>query len=77
MGRALGQPGLHPSCLTFIRDNDVAVLGWDMLEAAPPHYGTDVTVHAAISSFGVVLLDNALLEPLATRVQRKTATSSC
>ena len=59
------KPGLHPSCLTFIRDNDVAVLGWDMLEAAPPHYGTDVTVHAAISSFGVVLLDNALLEPLA------------
>ena len=59
------KPGLHPSCLTFIRDNDISVLGWDMLEGHPPPYGSDVTVHAAISSFGVVLLDNALLEPLA------------
>ena len=59
------KPGLHPSCLTFVRDNDISVLGWDMLEASPPHYGEDVTVHSAISSFGVALLDNALLEPLA------------
>ncbi len=55
------KPGLHPSCLTFIRENDISVLGWDMLEASPPHFGENVTVHSAISSFGVALLDNALL----------------
>ena len=66
------KPGLHPSCLTFIRENDVSVLGWDMQEAAPPHYGSDVTVHAAISSFGVVLLDNALLQPLANTCAKES-----
>lgn len=59
-------PGLHASCLPFIRDNDVAVLGWDLMDAAPNEYGVPWTVHGALFSYGVALLDNALLEPLAT-----------
>jgi len=58
-------PGLHASCLPFLRDNDVAVLAWDLMDASPNEYGLPWTVHAAIFSFGVALLDNALLQPLA------------
>ena len=57
-------PGLHPSCLPFVRENDVAVLIWDMLDMMPLPYG-GLNLHTAINAFGVVLLDNALLEPLA------------
>jgi len=64
---AAGQatPGLHASCLFPIRDWDVAVLVWDMMDASPSGYETRWTVHAALPSFGVGLVDNALLEPLA------------
>lgn len=59
------RPGLHASCLEFIRDTDCAVLVWDMLDLLP--YGLDLVeaVHAAIYTFGVALVDNAQLEPLA------------
>ena len=57
------QPGLHPSCLPFIRDNDISVLVWDMLDLFPLVYG-NINIHSAINAFGLVLLDNALLEPL-------------
>ena len=63
--------GLHASCLSFIRNNDISILGWDMMDdtasakkilgprmPAPIHVG-------AIASYGVALLDNALLQPLA------------
>jgi kynurenine formamidase len=60
------RPGLHVSCAQFIRDRDVAVLGWDMLDAQPDALGLRWGVHGVIPSFGVALLDNALLEPLAT-----------
>jgi len=59
------RPGLHSSCATFIRDNDVAVLGWDMMDARPDADGLRWPVHGVLFSFGVALLDNALLEPLA------------
>ena len=59
------RPGLHASCLPFLRDNDVAVLGWDMMDLRPNEYGVPWTVHGAIFAYGVALLDNALLEPLA------------
>jgi kynurenine formamidase len=59
------RPGLHASCLGFIRDHDVAVLVWDMLDAVPNDYQLYRTVHYAIWAFGVALVDNALLEPLA------------
>lgn len=64
-GGPLG-PGLHASCLPFLRDNDVALLGWDMMDASPNEYGIPWTVHGAIFAYGVALLDNALLEPLAS-----------
>ena len=57
-------PGLHASCLKFIREHDISVVIWDMLDVIPMHYGPEINVHTAISAFGVVLLDNALLEPL-------------
>ncbi len=58
-------PGLHASCLPFIRDNDVAVLGWDLMDAQPNEYNLPWTVHGVIFAYGVALLDNALLQPLA------------
>jgi kynurenine formamidase len=60
-----GRPGLHVSCLEPLRSWDVAMLVWDMLDATPNEHGLPFTVHAAIYAFGLALLDNALLEPLA------------
>lgn len=59
------RPGLHVSCARYIRDWDVAVLGWDMLDARPDPDGHPWPVHGVLYSYGVPLLDNALLEPLA------------
>jgi hypothetical protein len=61
------RPGLHGSCAKFIRDHDVAVLVWDFLDACDDACGADKPdrVHAVIANFGVALVDNALLEPLA------------
>jgi kynurenine formamidase len=64
-GGANDRPGLHVSCLPFLRDRDVAVLVWDMLDHIPIGYDIPWAVHAAIFAYGVALLDNALLEPLA------------
>lgn len=58
-------PGLHASCLPFLRDHDVAVLVWDLMDAMPNDYGIPWTMHAALFAYGVALVDNALLEPLA------------
>ena len=58
------RPGLHASCLKFIRENDVSVLVWDMMDEEREEdcpWGT----HSAIFAFGVALVDNSLLEPLA------------
>jgi hypothetical protein len=38
---------------------------WDMAEYAPNEYGLSWTIHGAIFAYGVALLDNALLQPLA------------
>lgn len=59
------RPGLHASCLPFIRDHDISVLIWDMMDAVPNDYDIPQTVHAAIPAYGLALLDNALLQPLA------------
>ena len=61
------RPGLHGSCAKFIRDHDVAVLVWDLMDACDQACGADNPdrVHAVIANFGVALVDNALLEPLA------------
>ena len=60
-------PGLHATCLPFIRDNDIALLVWDLMDLKPSGYELDWGVHGVIPAYGVPLLDNALLEPLAAR----------
>jgi kynurenine formamidase len=63
--QADARPGLHASCLGFLREHDVAVLGWDMLDASPNTYALPWTVHAAVYAFGVALVDNCAFEELA------------
>ena len=65
-GSGASRPGLHASCLPFIRDNDVSLVVWDMMDQMPNEYGLPWTVHGAIFAYGVGLIDNALLEPLAS-----------
>ncbi|MBR61428.1 MAG: hypothetical protein CL904_02045 [Dehalococcoidia bacterium] len=65
-GNKLKRPGLHASCLPFIRDNNISLLGWDMMDERPNEYGLPWTVHGAIFAYGIALLDNALLEPLSS-----------
>ena len=43
----------------------MSILAWDMMDLSPNGYGIPWAVHAAISSYGVGLVDNALLEPIA------------
>lgn len=57
-------PGLHASCLPFLRDNDVSVLVWDFLDHMPSGYKWNAPVHQSIWAYGLPLLDNSLLEPL-------------
>lgn len=59
------RPGLHASCARFVRDHDVALLGWDMMDATPNEYDLPWPVHGVLYSFGVGLIDNCLLQPLA------------
>jgi kynurenine formamidase len=59
------KPGLHASCLPFLRKSDASVLVWDMLDVTPYPYDVAFTVHGALHAYGLILIDNALLEPLA------------
>jgi kynurenine formamidase len=64
-GRSPGErPGLHVSCLGFLRRIDCAVLVWDMMDLAPYPFGLTWSVHAAIFAHGLALIDNAALEQL-------------
>lgn len=63
-GATDARPGLHVSCARFIRDRDVAVLVWDMHDALPDPDGHRWPGHGVLFSYGVPLVDNALLEPL-------------
>ena len=51
--------------MKFIRESDCCALVWDMMDHAPSGYDLPQTVHAAIFAYGIGLLDNALLQPLA------------
>ncbi len=64
-GTGTSRPGLHASCLPFIRDSDAALLVWDMMDFQPNGYDLPWSVHGVIFAYGVGLVDNALLEPLA------------
>jgi kynurenine formamidase len=59
------RPGLHVSCLSFLREVDAALLVWDMMDMRPNGFGLAFAVHAAIWALGLPLVDNALVEPLA------------
>ncbi|GAA3111368.1 hypothetical protein GCM10010464_87720 [Pseudonocardia yunnanensis] len=41
------------------------MLVWDMMDAFPHHFAVPWTVHAAIFSLGVALIDNCDLGPVA------------
>ena len=62
---APSRPGLHASCLKFIRESDCCVLVWDMMDHSPNGYDVAWSVHGAIFAYGIGLLDNALHQPLA------------
>ena len=62
---APARPGLHASCLKVIRESDCCVLVWDMMDHSPNGYDLPWSVHGAIFAYGIGLLDNALLQPLA------------
>ncbi|MGH3517758.1 MAG: cyclase family protein [Haloechinothrix sp.] len=72
--RAAGvRPGLHASCLKFLRDADVAVLLWDMMDLSPSGYSFPWSVHEAIASFGLALVDNTSFDevlPICRRLGR-------
>ncbi|KIF77989.1 hypothetical protein QR77_37540 [Streptomyces sp. 150FB] len=59
------RPGLHASCLAFLRDHDCAALAWDMLDHAPNDWGIPWTVHGAIFAYGLAVVDNCELRQLA------------
>ena len=59
------RPGLHASCLKFIRESDCCLLVWDMMDLTPNGYDLGWSVHGSIFAYGIGLLDNALLQPLA------------
>ena len=65
------RPGLHASCLKFIKESDCCVLVWDMMDHTPNGYDVPWSVHGAIFAYGIGLLDNALLEPLAETCARE------
>jgi hypothetical protein len=43
----------------------VSVLVWDMIDHSPIGYDVSWAVHSAIFAYGVALVDNALVEPVA------------
>ncbi|HWO66769.1 MAG TPA: cyclase family protein [Umezawaea sp.] len=69
VGPAARQAGLHASCLPFLRERDVAVLGNDgVQDVQPSGYGPDLTrpVHAVgLVALGLWLIDNVELTELA------------
>ena len=65
------RPGLHVSCLPFIRDNDVSLLVWDLMDLTPNGYDLPFAIHSVIFSYGVGILDDALLQPLAQACQEE------
>jgi len=59
------RPGLHISCLEWLREHDIAAVTWDMLDEYPVGYeGIDFGVHLGIPFLGLCLIDNAYPERL-------------
>lgn len=65
LGTVNARPGLHISCLEWLRAHDVAAVTWDMLDEYPVGYqGIDFGVHLGIPFLGLCLIDNAQPERL-------------
>ncbi len=66
---SVGFPGLHPECLPWLRERDVAVLGCDGISDMLPGLGIPewpVPVHqVGLAGMGMHLLDNLKLDTLA------------
>jgi kynurenine formamidase len=64
-----GLAGLHPECLPWLRDRDIAVLGCDGISDVLPGAGIEgwpFPIHQiAITAMGVHLIDNLRLDELA------------
>lgn len=64
-----GYSGLHPDCLPWLRDHQVAVLGSDGISDPMPGLGIEAwpfPIHQiGITSIGLCLIDNMALESLA------------
>jgi kynurenine formamidase len=67
------RPGMHASTLTFLRDNDIAILGWDMMDAHPYPYDVAWSIHGAVWAYGMALVDNMLLKQLAVACTERDA----
>lgn len=65
-----GRPGLDGSCVRFIRENDVSLLFWDMLDAMGSGTQSFRPVHGVLWAFGVGLVDNCKLGELAGACRR-------
>jgi kynurenine formamidase len=63
-GAEPARPGLHGSCLEFLRDRDCPILAWDMQDSFPNEWDLPWTVHASIFAYGVAIVDNCNLAPL-------------
>lgn len=63
-----GFPGLHPECVPWLRERDIAVLGTDVVADALPGHGIDgwaMPLHeCTLVAMGVHLLDNLDLSGL-------------
>jgi kynurenine formamidase len=59
------RPGLHASCIEFLRDIDCSMIVWDMMDLTPSGFEMPWAVHGIQIAYGVALLDNALIEPVA------------
>jgi kynurenine formamidase len=64
--RVSPHPGLHLSCLEWLREKDVAAIAWDMMDERPIGYpGFGMGAHLAIPFLGLALVDNTYPERLA------------
>ncbi len=72
--RREGLPGLHASCLEWLHERKIAVLGCDAVsDAAPSPYGAELGLPIHIGTLvmmGVHLIDNADFEALAAACEK-------
>jgi len=72
--RREGLPGLDASCLQWLHDRKIAVLGCDAVsDIAPSPYGAEMGLPIHVGALviqGIHLIDNADLEPLAAACEK-------